>query len=448
MSLRIAGVDSGGLASRHGIHPGDELLALNDCPINDAIDLLYAGSDEVVVAEFRRDGKVFTRRLVRPSMENFGLRFDEPKTRWCSDDCIFCFVHQNPDGVRPSLMVQDEDYRLSFLHGNYITLDNLGEADFTRIFEMGLSPLYVSVHTTDPDLRQRMVRGRRSGDLMPRLKRLLEGGIQIHTQVVVVPDWNDGPRLARTVRDLAELAPGVQSVAVVPLGLTDHRKGLTPLRRHTPEQMGDILDDIEQWQTVYRERMGHGFVYAADEYFLASGRPLPPLEWYDAFFQQANGVGMATRFVDDFLRGWPRLQRALQSFQECYDRPMRVVACTGLLGEELFRRHLLEPLATARGLRFELTPVTNTFFGPSITIAGLLTARCLAAALERVELSDADLLLLPSTCTNGQEVFLDDETLDAFARRYPCPVRRGASDLAGELAQAAEQACRSRRQSG
>jgi putative radical SAM enzyme (TIGR03279 family) len=437
MSLTVRSVRPESPAGRAGIRAGDRLLAVNDREVSDQLDLLFHGAEEELVVLVERVEEVTEHRLTRAYREDLGLDFAPLETRWCGDDCIFCFVHQNPDGVRASLMVQDEDFRLSFLHGHYITLDNLSESDFRRIARQRLSPMFVSVHTTDGELRRRMLRGRHSGEILERLQRLLDAGIQVHTQVVVVPGWNDGAQLEKTVHDLAGRHPGVRTVALVPVGLTAHRRGLTHLRGLTGEEMRGVVAVCERWRARFQQRLGTGLVFPADEFFLASGLPLPELAWYEELDQLENGVGMAASFVADYTRGRRELQRALARRSAANDRPLRVMAVTGVLGAELFRRHLLAELEGMPGLEFRLLTVNNTFFGEAITTTGLLTSRCFGRSLEGIDLTGFDLLLLPANCTNEEGIFLDDVTLETFAAARPCPTRRGSYDLAADLIAAA-----------
>ena len=431
--MQIAAIRPGSAASRLQLSPGDDLLAINGHRIHDQLDCLYYGADEELVLEVARGDTTFIRRVRRQYTDDLGLEFEPMETRCCGDDCIFCFVHQNPEGVRPSLMVRDEDYRHSFLHGNYVTLDNLTEADFQRIIHMRLSPLYVSVHTTDPDLRRRMLRGRHAGELTVRMERLLAGGIQLYAQIVLVPGWNDGEHLKRSVFDLARYYPGVQSVAVVPVGLTDHRQGLVKLRRPRPEEMRLVIADCEQWRAAFSERFGCGFVYPADEFFLASGTPIPAMDWYLGSCQEENGVGMAVEFIETFNGRCEELAQELDRRLQHEGSPLRIVACTGGLGMEMFRRHLLGPLGTVGGLEFRPVECTNTFFGALVTTTGLLTSRCLATALADVDLSETDALLLPGNCTNADRMFLDDIRLSEFAAQYPCLVEQGSYDIVADI---------------
>ena len=245
MSMTITHIRPGSPASTLGLRAGDRLLSINGRDINDHLDYLFHAADEVLELQVERNEDILVHQAYKPYMGDLGLEFGEMTTRWCGDDCIFCFVHQNPEGVRSSLMVQDEDFRLSFLHGNYVTLDNLREPDFERIIEMNLSPLYVSVHSTDPELRQRMLKGKRSSELIPRMERLIEAGIQLHTQIVLVPGWNDGEHLHRSINDLANYHPGVLSIALVPVGLTSHREGLTRLRGLNASEMRQAIAAAE-----------------------------------------------------------------------------------------------------------------------------------------------------------------------------------------------------------
>ncbi|MFC1559396.1 DUF512 domain-containing protein [Gemmatimonadota bacterium] len=421
------------LAASLDIRTGDELLAINGHPISDHIDFLFHASDVDLHLDIRRGSERLAFDVSCEVPAELGLQFEEMGPRICGDDCVFCFIDQNPPGVRASLRVKDEDYRLSFLHGNYVTLDNLSRSDFQRILDMRLSPLYVSVHTTDPDLRSRMLRGRRSAGLLERLDRLIDGSIRIHAQIVLVPEWNDGEHLRRTVTDLADRFPGVESIAVVPVGLTDHREGLSTLRRPTVEEMRGIIDTCEQWREDFRERLGNGFIYLADEFYLFTGVPLPEVSWYDDFPQMENGVGMGRAFVSSFEERYGELLDDLGGDRIAHDRPMRVYACTGGMGHELFDRHLTRQLDPLEGLSFSVLEVENTLFGRSVTTTGLLSSNCLHGALSALDLTESDNVLLPPNCLNDDGLFLDDVSLDEFSSRWPCRVEQGSYDLVEDL---------------
>jgi putative radical SAM enzyme (TIGR03279 family) len=431
--MKIVGIRPGSPASRLELSPGDDLHSINGLTVNDHIDYAFYSADEELELVITSGGETATFNIIKQLDEDAGLDFGPMPVRVCGDNCIFCFIHQNPEGVRESLLLQDEDYRHSFLHGNYITLDNLSEADFSRIVEMKLSPLYVSVHTTDPDLREKMLRSRRSGQLISRLERLLDGDIQIYAQIVLVPDWNDGPHLKKTLFDLAEYHPGILSVAVVPVGLTDHRQGLPELRRLSPEEMHQVIDECEQWRHFFQQKHGSPFVFLSDEFFLASGTPLPVTAWYEGSDQEENGVGLAAHFVEEFLGKQEELREVLKEKQEAGCPPLRIVACTGEMGMEMFRRHLIGILEKMEGLDFRLIETPNTFFGGRITTAGLLTAQCFAAALEGEDLSQSDALLLPPNSINNDGLFLDDIELQAFSQSYPCTVEKGSYSLTADI---------------
>lgn len=431
--MKIVGIRPGSPASRLKISPGDKLVSINGHPLADHIDYAFHSADEELELVVTSREETSTFQIVKQFDEDAGLEFGPLPVRVCGDNCIFCFIHQNPEGVRESLLLQDEDYRHSFLHGNYITLDNLSEADFGRILEMKLSPLYVSVHTTDPDLRKRMLRSKRAGQLISRLERLLEGGIRIYAQIVLVPGWNDGPHLKKTLYDLVEYHPGIISVAVVPVGLTDHRQGLPELCRLSPVELLHVIDECEKWRADFLQNHGSRFVFLSDEFFLASGTPLPETGWYEGADQEENGVGLAAGFVGRFRKEEENLKVILKERIEEGHAPLGIVACTGEMGMEMFRRHLLNSLEKMEGLDFRLIETSNTFFGSRITTSGLLTGQCFTAALEGFDLSRTDALLLPPNCINNDGLFLDDTKFQEFAQSYSCGVERGSYTLTADI---------------
>jgi putative radical SAM enzyme (TIGR03279 family) len=412
----VAAVSPRTAAHRAGLRAGDVILEVNGQPVRDAIDFQFYGATEHVRLRVSRGGRPLTLHVKR-SGRPLGVELVPPRPRdiaTCSNACVFCFIHQNPRGLRRSLYVKDDDFRLSFLHGNYITLTDLDEADLVRIETQRLSPLYVSVHATDPELRHRLLgRPRHSADIMPRLERLARAGIRVHAQVVLVPEWNDGEHLERTVSDLARLYPAVATVAVVPVGLTRHRERLPRLRLLTTEEAGTLVDLVEGWQAAFLRRLGTRFVFLADEIYLRADRPVPPAAAYEGFPVAEDGVGLVRRFEDELARALRRLRPPA--------RPRVLTVVSGELYGPRLARWLapLQPL----GITARVVAVPNEFFGRTIGVAGLLTAQDIQRALAR-EAALGEAILVPAvTVRETDGVFLDDRTPGDLARDLGVPVR-------------------------
>ncbi|MCI0547212.1 MAG: DUF512 domain-containing protein [Candidatus Rokubacteria bacterium] len=401
--VAVAGVRAGGPAARAGLRPGDRILAINGAPLRDAIDFHFHAGEERLRLEIAREGAALHTMLARRGPD-LGLELAAPvpgEIATCANKCVFCFIHQLPRGMRKSLYVKDDDFRLSFLHGNYITLTDLDEAELGRIEAQRLSPLFISVHATDPDLRHRMLgEPRQRGDLMPRMARLARAGIAMHAQIVLCPAWNDGAALERSVHDLARLWPAVRTTAVVPVGLTRHRERLPRLRPLTPAEARSVVASIHRWQAAFREGLGSRFVFAADELYLASGQPVPAGAAYEGFPVAEDGIGLVRRFEDGFGRGIRRLPSRLAA-------PRTVTVVTGeMYGQRL--AGLVARLAVP-GLEVRVAPIENEWFGRGIQVAGLLTGRDIQAQLAGRELGD--LVLVPDVAIrDGDGVFLDDVT--------------------------------------
>ncbi|HXG16841.1 MAG TPA: DUF512 domain-containing protein [Calidithermus sp.] len=423
--LPIVEVEPGGIAAAVGLAPGDVIAAINGRPVRDLLDYQYLSGEPVLTLLVRRaDGEVWEVEIEREPGERLGLRFPPIEPRQCGNDCVFCFVHQNPPGMRPTLYIKDEDYRLSFLDGHYVTLTNLSPRDVERIVTMRLTPLYVSVHTTDPELRRRMLgRPDRPDTLMERLAQLLAAGITVHAQVVLCPGWNDGAVLDRTLDDLAARYPGVASVAVVPVGLTRYRQGLPRLEPVTPDYARALVDWIAPRQARFRARFGRRFVYLGDEFYLLAGLPVPPLAAYDDLPQVGNGVGMVAQFLAE---SGPALRAARRQGRP-REGPLargveRLVAVTGVLAAPIVRPFVLA-LAEAWGLEARVEAVENRFYGPGIRVAGLLTGQDVLAHLSAC-LPPAGagrgrtLLVVPDVMLKADApVFLDDLSLAELAAR-------------------------------
>lgn len=417
----ISNVRRHSLAEKAGIQPGEKLCSVNGCNVQDIIDLSFLTSDEVVELEI--ENVAGEKRLVQIEKypdEDLGLEFESAvfdKVRTCYNNCIFCFVDQMIPGMRPGLYVRDDDYRLSFLYGNFITLTNMCDEDFDRIIRTHLSPLYISVHATDPDVRCKMMNNRFAGQLMEKINRLLEAGIQIHTQIVCCPGYNDGEVLKRTFADLYALHPGVLTMAVVPVGLTKHREHLHPMRTFTPLEAAEIVDAVSGWQKQCREETGKSFVYLGDEFYLLAGKELPPSEYYDGFPQLENGIGLTRNFLNEW-------DMALKTLQYADGAEQAVIP----VGESAFR--VLQPMMEAFNLQYgtkhSFVSVKNLFFGGHVNVTGLLTGGDILAAVK-----DSERLILPGVVLNNDNLFLDDMSLDDFKRSFQGKVEI-AKD-AGEL---------------
>ena len=406
------------LAAEAGLAPGDHMVAINGTPLRDAIDFQVLSGEEELTIHFLRNGHPFDARVQRLWGKELGLELAPPtpgEIQTCANKCVFCFIHQLPRGMRKSLYVKDDDFRLSFLHGNYITLTDLTEAEMQRILDQRLSPLYISVHATDPELRHLLLgKPKIKGDLIPRMRRLAQAGIRMHAQIVLCPDLNDGPHLDRSVRELAELHPTVATLAVVPVGLTRHRERLPALRPVTEEEARGLLTAIHGWQSKYLQRLGSRFVFGADELYILAGWDFPPVPAYEEFPVLEDGIGLARKFLD----GW---RTATRNLPGRLDPPRHVSVATG----ELFAPYLERSLAALggiQGLRVSCSPIPNDFFGRGITVAGLLTGQDLLTHLSRQPLGD--LLLVPGVALkDGAGVFLDDLTPQDLASRLGVAVK-------------------------
>ncbi len=405
----VAAVRSRTPAATAGLVVGDRILTINDRALRDAIDFQFYAAEERLVLGVERDGARRTLRLTRSVRADLGVELESPRPgdiATCANKCVFCFIHQLPRGMRRSLYVKDDDFRLSFLHGNYITLSDLDEASFERILEQRLSPLYVSVHATDPTLRWTLLgRPRHSVEIVPRLERLAKAGIRVHAQVVLCPGLNDGPHLARTVHELAPLHPHVATTAIVPVGLTRHRERLPALRTLSDAEAVALVDTVADWQARFLARLDSRFVFLGDEVYLQAGRPLPPAAAYEGFPIAEDGVGLVRRFEDGFGRTRARPPAGLAR---------RVTVVSGALYGPRLARMLAR--LTWPGLDARVVSVPNDFFGGSVAVAGLLTGQDIQRHLAaHGDLGEA--VLVPAVALRDRDgVFLDDLTPADLAR--------------------------------
>lgn len=422
--VAIEAVEAGSLGAQAGFQEGDRVLRINGQEVRDAIDFQVYSAEPWLKIEVERDGEGYVVELEREPGKVLGLTFEEIKPKQCNNRCIFCFIHQMPKGLRRSLYVADDDYRLSFLHGTYVTLTNVDEAEIDRIIEQRLSPQYISVHAIDPRLRMAMLGRKRPGvDIRQRIAKLACGGIEMHAQVVLCPGWNDGPSLERTVRELSAWYPRVRSVALVPVGLTRFREGLPSLAPVTPEKAEEYIALAEEWGQEFLRTLGERFVYVADELFLLIERDLPPASYYETFPQLENGVGMARSFLDTWEKGKKYLPQRVE-------RPLRLALVTAQLASR-FLRPIAAELNRIQGLEVEVIEVENDFFGPHIAVSGLLTGQDIRKRLQGR--SCWDLVMLPPNCLNEEGLTLDDMTVPQLQEAAGVPLVVGQYDLAASL---------------
>jgi len=422
--IKILQIIPDSTAERIGIEPGDRLLTVNGHEITDEIALrFYLGAKETALLRWRRRGGAIRRgKIDADEAMDFGAVVEEFTTRRCSNSCIFCFVDQLPPDARPALRVKDDDYRLSFLYGNYVTLTNVTEKDIDRIIEQRLSPLYVSVHATDPELRARIMGGKKTDNLMKKLARLWRGGARLHAQIVLMPGINDGAQLEKTVMDLYSLHPGVQSVAIVPLGLSYYAprgKGLRPV---TAAFSRALLRRVNKWRQNFFSRSQSSFVFPSDEFYLLAGEAIPERDYYEDFAQIEDGVGMVRHFLDGFKASAARRRKPLAA--------LCGTLATGRLFFPILER-CVEELNRRTGAKLMTRAVENHFLGKRVTVAGLLSGKDILAALRGKDVGR--FIIIPGEALAfDNRLLLDGLTLNDLSRELGIPVYSGGRS-AGEL---------------
>jgi len=401
--VRIAAVDPGSLADSLGWAPGDQILAVNGEPVEDELDFRFKTTEETLTLRVRKGGQLAEETVEKEPDAGLGVELEEFRIKTCGDDCVFCFVDQNPVGLRDTLYFRDGDFRMSFLYGNYITVTNLRDRDLERIVEQRLSPLYVSVHCTDDDVRATMMGHRTRDRQAEKLRYLADHGIELHAQIVLVPGFNDAGRLVQTILDLYRLHEQLYSVSIVPVGLTAHRRELADLRPVSPEEARQLARLVERWQHTFRARIGRGFVYLSDEVYLLADLDFPDEEAYDGYPLMENGVGMSRDFLDE-------LSFQAEDFPEALPEPKRVTLVSGTLTAPLLQERVLPSLEAIDGLEAEVVACPNLLFGEVDTVSGLLNFKSFLAELApRAEAGTlGDLVVLPPDCVNFEGLFLDN----------------------------------------
>lgn len=408
--LLITGVQPDSIADELNLSPGDRLFAINGQPIRDIIDYRFlVGEEKLLVTVLKGDKEKWLLDIEKDYDENLGLEFGENafgQIKRCSNRCLFCFIEQMPPGLRDTLYIKDDDYRLSFWQGNFVTLTNLSGNEIERIVRQRLSPLYISVHATDPDLRIQIMGNPRAGKILEQMRYLADHGIVMHAQVVLCPGINDGAQLVKTVDDLSGLWPALRSVALVPVGLTKFRENLFPLKSYGPRQAKRIVKWVLEKEKDFLARFGNPLLFASDEFFLLAGLAIPSAEHYAGFPQLENGVGVVRLFLDEWAR-------AVKALPVSVPVKKKFIVVTGVIAEGIMRR-VVSALNRVAGLEVELAVVKNRFFGEKVTVAGLLTGKDLLDYFQGRFVPGE--IILPSVLLKENEsVFLDGMSLENLA---------------------------------
>ena len=414
----IKSVEEGSIAWEMGIEPGDVLLRINHQIIEDVFDYHYYVNDEELLVLIRKaNGEEWELEIEKDYEEDLGIEFEQglmDEYRSCRNKCMFCFIDQMPKGMRETLYFKDDDSRLSFLQGNYVTLTNMSDHDIERIINYHLEPINVSIHTTNPELRCKMLHNRFAGDALKKIDTLYEGGIMMNGQIVLCKGENDGEELERSIRDMTKWLPNLQSVSVVPVGLTKYREGLYPLEPFQKEDAQNVLATIHKWQKKIYDAYGFHFIHASDEWYLLAEEELPEEERYGGYLQLENGVGMLRLLENEFRTAYEEL--------EGDDRKRHVSLATGRLAAPTIAKLMERLKGKYPNLKVDVYPIRNDFFGERITVSGLITGQDLKKQLADQELGDV--LLLPNNMLrSGEEVFLDDMTVTELAEALQIKVR-------------------------
>lgn len=424
--VKITSVETGSRAEKCGILAGDILLAINENQINDVLDYRFYLTERQVKIRLSRGGEEYSVCIKKGEYDDIGLEFETPlmdKKHSCTNKCIFCFIDQNPEGLRESLYFKDDDSRLSFIHGNYVTLTNMTQQDVDRIIKMRMSPINISVHTTNPELRVKMMKNKHSGEVLKYLNDFASAGLTMCGQIVLCRGVNDGEELMRSLNDLAALYPAMSSVAVVPAGLTKFREKLYPLTDFTAEEADEIIDMINSVGDAHKEKTGTRLFYVADEFYLKAGREIPDADYYEDYSQLENGVGMLRSCQDEFGMA---LDDAAE-FLSDRDKKRTVSLITGVAAYPMIKEQMDRLCEICPNLSVNIYKIINNFFGESITVSGLLTGKDIYEQLKDKPLGEE--LLIPQNCLrHGEDVFLCGMTVGELSEKLNVPVRTSGND--------------------
>lgn len=423
---KITEVAPGSIGEELELEPGDILLSINDCEIKDVFDYHYYMNEEYLTVLVRKqNGEEWELDIEKEYEEDLGLSFSEglmDAYRSCHNKCMFCFIDQMPPGMRDTLYFKDDDARLSFLQGNYITLTNMKEEDLERIILYKLSPINISIHTMNPELRCKMLHNRFAGDALQKVKRLYEAGIEMNSQIVLCKGYNDDEELERSIKELSELLPYMRSLSVVPVGLTKYRDNLVQLEKFEKEDAKKVLELIHEWQEKLLKEHGTRFVFPSDEWYLIAEEEIPNEEYYEGYGQIENGVGMIRSLVDEVDEELECISREQKEI-----RSKTISLATGRLAAPILEKIIKKVNCIYPGIRGKVYMIENDFFGHDITVAGLLTGQDIIKQLKGKELGDY--LILPDVLLrSGEEVLLDDLTVNDLEKELGIKIRIVASD--------------------
>ena len=412
--MKIIKVFPNSLATEIGLKPGDKLLKINNKRVKDDIDYQFKIADQFVKLEFEIDGKKLLYDIEKDYDDTLGVEFEEFNIRACANDCVFCFVDQNPEGMRQELYFRDGDFRLSYLHGHYVTMTNMGQKDLNRVVEQRLSPLYISVHITDLQLRKELFLYNKDDFILDKIRFLTDNGIELHAQIVLMPSLNDGKYLLKTIEDLYQFYPKLKSLSIVPVGLTKHRKGLMELKSVTKEYAITFINDMKNISENYKGEV-NPFILLSDEWYLMRGQPLPPSYIEDGLDLVENGVGQVRDFMNNFEKEKKLLPTAM-------DEKTKFTIATGTLIFDYFKKNVVDYLnKNIKNLEVILVPIKNNFYGEVVNVSGLLTGRDIINQLIGKDLGSS-LWLSHRILNDDKTMTLDNMTLEDISHSLKLPV--------------------------
>ena len=413
--MKITEIEQGGLAEELGLLPGDKILKINEQIPHDLIEFSFLFADEEIEMLIEHEGG--EQEIIafdKDADEEIGAKFEAAvdKVRRCKNHCVFCFVDMIAPNMRQTLSVKDDDYRLSFLYGNFITLTNLTDADFARIKNFHLSPLYVSIQAMRPAVREKLLRTPLAAKIFEQLDKLESCGVEYHTQVVLCPSLNDGAELDFTITELLKRRPHVQSLAIVPVGVTKHRREKFPLQQFDRQGAAKVIEQVEKFQKQLRAECGKTFIYLGDEFYFLADKKIPPVEYYDDFPQIENGIGMTRNFIEEY-----RAEKILQT-----DKKFSVDIVSGTSFAKILQELTAEEMRRNKNLDAKVLPVVNNFFGSTVNVSGLLTGEDILTALKKNS-RKRDKILIPATALRtGEDIFLDDMTLEQMQENFSAQI--------------------------